>query len=116
MISDFIQKYKAKTGDAFSIPDGFQIAFDEQHGFFIFGFSKWDNRDWLEIQQTCVDSWLWVFGAVVETIIDNGLAGVLTYTRRNPKAYARLTGAKYIETLPGNCHMFILEVQDVEFK
>ena len=114
-IETWIADYERKTGEKFSIPPNFQLAFDEQHGFFVFGFSEWKGKHWLELRQTCVNSWMWVFNAIATTVLDNNLAGVLTYTKHNPKAYTRLTGAKYIETLSDGCHVFIWEVQDVQF-
>ena len=110
----WVERYEHKTGDKVFIPDGFQLAFDEQHGFFVFGFVMWQGKEWLEIRQTCVDSWQWVYQSVEDTVYMNNLAGVLTYTKRNPKAYAKQTGAKYIETLSDGCHVFIWEVQDVQ--
>ena len=112
---EWVSRYVRKTGDVVNIPEHFQLAFDEQHGFFVFGFSEWKGKHWLEIRQTCVNSWMWVFNAVATTVVDNKLAGVLTYTKHNPSAYARLTGAKYIETLSDGYHVFIWEVQDVQF-
>lgn len=53
---DFVAKYEKKTGDKFEIPDGFQLAFDETHGFFAFGFGNWQGKTWLEICATYVDS------------------------------------------------------------
>ena len=41
-LPEWISKYTRKTGEQFNVPDGFQLAFDEQHGFFLF---KVDFRD-----------------------------------------------------------------------
>ena len=113
-LQEWIDRYETKTGDTFSVNDGFQLAFDLEHGFFVFGFVMWQGKGWLELRQTCVNSWQWVYQSVEDTVYMNNLAGVLTYTKRNPKAYAKLTGAKYVETLSDGCHVFVWEVQDVQ--
>ena len=38
----WVERYERKTGDKVNIPEHFQLAFDEQHGFFCF---KADNKD-----------------------------------------------------------------------
>lgn len=112
---EWVKRYVDKTGDKVYIPDGFQLAFDEEHGFFVFGFVEWNSKAWLQFGATCVNSWKWMFGCVIETVIDNGLAGCLTLTKKNPKAYTRLTGAKHQGTDNEGYHIFTWEVQDVQF-
>ena len=34
-LAEWIAKYEAKTGEQFSVPDGFKLAFDEEHGVFL---------------------------------------------------------------------------------
>jgi hypothetical protein len=35
-LADWVTRYESKTGEQFSVPDGFKLAFDEQRGFFYF--------------------------------------------------------------------------------
>lgn len=51
-LEEFVAKYEKKTGDKFEVPDGFQLAFDEAHGFFVFGFGNWQGKTRLEICAT----------------------------------------------------------------
>lgn len=113
-LSSWITRYESKTGEQFTVPDRFQLAFDEQHGFFVFGFTIWQGKEWLQFGATCVDSWKWVFDSVKDTVIINNLAGCLTKTHRNPKAYAKLTGAKYQGIDDDGSHIFTWEVSDVQ--
>ena len=114
-LQEWIDRYESKTGDTFSVADGFKFAFDEEHGFFVFGFTEWNGKAWLQFGATCVNSWKWIFESVIDTVKLNNLAGCLTLTKANPKAYARLTGAKYQCTDNEGYHVFTWEVQDVQF-
>lgn len=114
MLSDWITRYESKTGEQFSVPDGFQLAFDEAHGFFVFGFSLWQGKEWLQFGATCVDSWQWVFDSVKDTVIMNNLAGCLAKTKRNSKAFGKLLGAKYQGIDDDGSHIFTWEVSDVQ--
>lgn len=112
-LTEWIAKYEKKTGEQFSMPDGFQLAFDLDHGFFVFGFGEWKGKSWLELKQTCVNDWQWLRDCVKESVYANKLNGVLATTNRNHKAYSKLTGAKYAETLADGRHVLIWEVSDV---
>lgn len=113
MLTDFIQKYEAKTGETVKIPDGFQLAFDEQHGFFVFGFGEWQGLHWLDVGATYVDSWQWLYDSVKDTVTNNGLAGVIATTTRNPKAFCKLTGATRYEKRADGQFVLIWEVPNV---
>ncbi len=101
-----------KTGEEFEIPSGFLLAFDEHHGFFVFGYGTYNDELWLEIKQTCTDEHKWVFSAVEDTVHRNRLAGVLTTIKTNPRAYARLTGGKHIETDAEGRHVIAWRAED----
>lgn len=114
-LSGWIERYERKTGEAFTIPPEFQLAFDPQHGFFAFGFSMWQGKEWLELCSTSVDSWQWVFDSVIDTVRANNLAGCLAKTNRNHKAFGKVLGAKYQGIDIDGSHVFTWEVQDVQF-
>lgn len=42
-ISDYITNYESKTGDTFSIPPGFQLAFDSAKLLLTGGTHKWTH-------------------------------------------------------------------------
>ena len=114
-LPEWISKYTRKTGEQFSIPPNFQLAFDEQHGFFVFGFSWWNNKEWIQFAAVCTNSWKWVFDSVIDTVMENKLEGCMAKTNRNPKAYAKLTSGKYYGDDTDGGHIFTWEVQDVQF-
>lgn len=114
ILPDYITKYESKTGEQFNVPEGFQLAFDEKHGFFVFGFGEWKGKQWLEIGATQVDSWKWLYDSVKDTVLQNDLAGVIATTHRNPKAFVKLTGASRYEEYNG-LFVVIWEVQNVKY-
>jgi hypothetical protein len=109
---EWVDRYTRKTGEPFDIPQGFKLAFDEAKGFFVFGFGTYKGEQWLELKQTCVDEWKWVFSAIEDVVRQNGLAGVLTTIKTNPRAYARLTGGKHIETDKEGRHVIAWRTED----
>lgn len=92
-LDEWVAKYEKKTGEQFVVPDGFKLAFDEQHGFFCFTVAFKDGIEYVDIAHTCVDSFKWAFDIVESFAKANGIKYMATATKRNPKAYARLTGA-----------------------
>ena len=111
-LAEWVDRYEKKTGEPFSVPVGHKFAFDEQHGFFVFVIGEHKGKQWLEFKQTCVDDWKWVFSVVEDVVKANGLAGTLTTIKTNPRAYARLTGGKHIETIADGRHIIAWRTED----
>ena len=108
----WVDKYEHKTGEPFSIGDEFQLAFDEAHGFFVF---KPDYRDgvlFINIAHTCVDEWKWVINTLEPYAHAIGATYYATATKRNPRAYQKLTGTtRKPEYDYDDYKVFVLEVQ-----
>lgn len=111
-LAEWVAKYESKTGENFSFPDGFKLAFDEAHGFFLF---KPDYRDgvlFINIAHTCTDSWSWVIETLRPYAIALGAKYYATATKRNEKAYQRLTKTtRKPEYDYDDYKVFVLEVQ-----
>lgn len=94
-LAEWVAKYEKKTGEQFSFPDGFKLAFDEKHGFFTFTSDVRDGVTFVNIGATCVNEWKWVIGELTPLAKSIGARYFATATKRNPKAYAKLTGTQH---------------------
>ena len=113
-LPEWISKYTRKTGEQFSNPPNFQLAFDEQHGFFCFKADCKDGVTFVNIGATCVNEWKWVIGELTPLAKSIGARYFATATKRNPKAYARLTGATHKPEYDYDGYMvFVKEVSNV---
>ena len=108
----WVARYEKKTGERFYIPDDFQLAFDEDEGFFVFKIGDWQGRKWMEIQGVCVKRVQWIHDSVIDFVKKENLAGVVSRTKRNPKAYRKATGANMMDEGNGSFLVF-WEVQNV---
>ena len=111
---EWVNKYEIKTGDTFSVAEGFQLAFDEKHGFFCFMADYRDGVRFINISHTCVNSWKWVLDQIIPLAKAIGATHLATATNRNPEAYAKLTGGiRKPEYDYDDYKVFVMEVPDV---
>lgn len=92
-LAQWIAKYENKTGEGFSVPDGFQIAFDDNKGFFCFQLDYRDGIKFVNISHTSTNDWKWVIDTLEPLAKAYGAPYYATATKRNPDAYMKLTGA-----------------------
>lgn len=110
----WVEKYQRKTKEQFFVPDGFHLAFDEEHGFFCFTADYRDGVIFINISHTCVDSWKWVLEQIIPLAKAIGATHLATATNRNPEAYAKLTGGiRKPEYDYDDYKVFVMEVPDV---
>ena len=103
-LSEWINSYERKAGEPFNLlPDSTMWA-DHKHG-----IVTWEIKHgnfWLRHCSCDFRFWMPIINGFVKTL---GFAYALTLTKRNPVAYARLTGAKHIGDVDG-WHLFKWEV------
>jgi hypothetical protein len=89
---EWVNLYEHKTGEEFIVFEGFRLAFDPVDGFFLFKVDEKDGVKFINIAHTCVTSWKWVIDSLRDYAIAVGATYYATATKRNEKAYAKLTG------------------------
>lgn len=92
-LAEWIKRYEDKA-EPFVMEPGFSLFFDSEHGFLCWKV----EGDTLHIDHTSTDDWAWMRGKVVGIAREHGCRRLMTFVFRNPRAYARLTGA---HLLPG---------------
>ena len=111
---EWVNKYEIKTGEQFSVAEGFKVAFDKDEGFFVFMPDYRDGVLFINIGHTCVRSWKWVIDTLQPYAKAIGAKYYATATSRNPKAYAKLTGGiRKPEYDYDDYKVFVMEVPDV---
>ena len=103
-ILDWVQAYNKKAGEQFNLlPDATMWA-DHKHG--IVSWEIKDGNFWIRHCSCDFRYWLPILNSFAKSL---GFTYALTLTKRNYKAYERLTGAKYIDDVDG-WHLFKWEV------
>ena len=103
-IADWINSYHKKAGEPFQVFDNATLWADHRHGVVTWEIA--DGEFWVRHCSCDFKFWLPIISAFAREI---GFKYMLTCTKRNKEAYARLSGATYVGEDEGY-HKFRLEV------
>lgn len=90
-MQEWIERYEKKA-EPFEPEEGSEIFFRQDKGIVCYKVMG----DTLYIDHTSTDDWKWGRDSMAKIARERGCKRLMTYVFRNPKAYARLTGAHLV--------------------